>query len=278
MPIYDHSYRHWDGELKSHAFRWWVIAKRGLRVILRRRLFLLFILAPPIVNFLVSGVIIYGIRIYGSLFKLDIINPKFFFDFFTRQTLFIGLICVFGGSGLIADDLKNNALQLYLSKPLTRLDYLVGKFAIVMVLIGFVTIAPGVLLFIENIALSKNLTVIKEEYWILGSIILYSVILALPTGLLILALSSTTKNYRYAAIGFVTILIGTPIFSEILRVLNIKSAAFASYWSNLDIIGKRLFGLPSYHDWYWAMFIILGIMGLCVWVMHRNVKGVKIAK
>jgi hypothetical protein len=44
MPIHDQSYRHWEGELKSHSFRWWVIAYEGLKVILRRKLFIILIL------------------------------------------------------------------------------------------------------------------------------------------------------------------------------------------------------------------------------------------
>ena len=241
----------------------------------------MFILGPPAANFLVSGIIIYGVNMYGTLLMLDIINPKFFFDFgfFMHKTFFIALICVFGGSGLIANDLRNNALQLYLSKPLTRLDYLVGKLAIILVLIGGITMLPGILLFVENAVLSKSLTFLRNEYWILGSIILYSLILALPSGLLILALSATTKSSRYAAIIFIAILIGTPTFSKMLEeILKWKWTVFLSYWSNLDILGKPLFGLSSRYHWYWAMLVILGIIGVCVWTMYRKVKGVEIVK
>lgn len=279
MPIHDQSYRHWEGTLKTHTFRWWIITREGLRIILRRKLFLLFILGPAAIQFFVYGAIVYGIDIYGSLFKFDAINPKFFFDFLERQTFFIALICVFGGSGLIADDLKNNALQLYLSKPLTRLDYLAGKFAIVMLLTAFVTIGPGILLFTEHAVLSEGSTFIKQKYWILGSIILYSLLIMLTTGSLILALSSLTRSSRYAAISFIAILIGSPIFSEMLRgILKLQSAVFISYWQNFGILGRRLFGSSGRHPWYLAMLIILGIIGFSIWAMNRKVKGVEIIK
>ena len=280
MPIHDQSYRHWEGMLKSHSFRWWVITREGLRIILRRKVFLIFIMAPPIIQFLIFGAIVYGVNVYGSLFNLDIVNPKFFLDFLMRQTFFIVLICIFGGSGLLANDLKNNALQLYFSKPLTRIDYLVGKFAIIMVLMAFLTLVPGIILFAENSVISDGSTFIKENYWLLGSIVLHSFILMVPTGLLILALSSVTKNSRYTAISFIAILMGTPIFSEILRhALKIKSAVFISYWSNMDILGKRLFRIskdPA--NWYWAIPIILGIIGVCIWTMYRKINGVEIVK
>ena len=40
MPIYDLSYRHWEGQLRSGAGRWWVIAEAGLRLLLAKRFFL----------------------------------------------------------------------------------------------------------------------------------------------------------------------------------------------------------------------------------------------
>lgn len=279
MPIHDHSYRHWEGELKPHTFRWWVITREGLRIILRRKLFLIFILAPAAISYLVHGVIIYVATVYSAIpIKLDI-DAKFFLDFFNRQTFYVAMICVFGGSGLIANDLKNKALQLYFSKSLTRRDYLVGKFAIIMALMGFVTLAPGILLFIENAVLSKDLTFLKEEYWVFGSIVLYFLVLALTTGFLILGLSSATKNNRYAAISFAAILIGTPVFSQVLSEgFRLKWAVFASYWSNMEILGKGVFGLPSEHGWYWSALIFLSIIGVCTWIMHRKVKGIEIVK
>ena len=276
MPIHDQSYRHWEGTFKSHTFRWWVITREGLRIILRRRLFLMLILAPPVINFIGSGAAIYLLH---SVLK-GIVDAKFFLDFLIRQTFFIFLICIFGGSGLIANDLKNNSLQLYFSKPLTRLDYLVGKSVIVMALMTFLTIVPGIALFLEKVVFSENMDFLKDNYWLPGSIVLYSLTLMIPTGLLILALSSITRNSRYAAISFVTILMGTHILSRILKqLLRLKSADFISYQSNMDILGKRLFGLPDRpENWYWAVFIILGIIGLCIWTMHRRVKGVEIVK
>ena len=276
MPIHDQSYRHWEGTFRSHSFRWWVITKAGLRIILQRKLFLLLVMAPSAINFIGSGAAIYLMQ---AIFKVPV-NEMFFLGFFGRQGFFIILICVFGGSGLIANDLKNNSLQLYFSKPLTRLDYLVGKSAIVMILMAFLTVVPGVILFLERTLLPNGMDFLKDNYWMLGSIVLYSFILTLPTGLLILALSSITRNSRYAAISFIAILVGTPILSEMLRAVSkSESAIFISYVRNMVILGQRLFGLSRRPDnWYWSIFIILGIVGVCIWTMHRKVKGVEIVK
>jgi len=287
MPIHDQSYQHWNGTFRKHELSWWIIAKQGLRVIVHRKMLMLFILAPAVIQFFIYGGIIYGVNTYGAMLNLSIINPKFFFDFIMRQTFFIALMCVFAGSGLIANDLRNNALQLYFSKPIKRLDYIVGKLLTIFILLGFITLIPGILLFTENAVISQDLTFLIEDFWLIGSITLFSLIIVITTGFMILAFSSTTRNNRYAAIGFIAILIGTPIFSGLLKeVLNLKWASFISYWSNMYAVGSRIFGLPPVVSafwkgtdyWYWSIVIILAIIATSILVIMKRVRGVEIIK
>jgi ABC-type transport system involved in multi-copper enzyme maturation permease subunit len=281
MPIHDQGYRHWEGTLKSHTFRWWVIAREGLRIILRRKLFLLFIMAPAMIHFLGRGVYIYLVNMVMTVRGLPQVNAKFFYDFLSMQTFFIVLICVFGGAGLIANDLKNNVMQMYFSKPLKRADYLVGKLVTIMTLLTFVTFILSFLLFLENLLLGETVEFLRKNYWILGSIFLYSLVLTLPTGLLILALSSLTKNNRYAAICFAAIVLFTPVVFEILKnIFRTSKIAPISFWANLLLLGNKLFGLsPGYSShWGWSMLIFLGIIASCIWTLNRKIKGVEVIK
>ena len=52
-------------------------------------------------------------------------------------------VTVYVGAGLIANDRRANALQIYLSKPLTRAEYVVGKLAILMAFLLLVTWVPA---------------------------------------------------------------------------------------------------------------------------------------
>lgn len=288
MPIHDQSYQHWNGTLKPHTFRWWVITKEGLKIILKRKLFIIFVMTPPFMYLIFRGGIIYFVS--GLNFKIPFIpeiNEKFFNDFFSSTIpvpwtfLFITMICVFGGSGLIANDLENNVLQLYLSKPLTRADYIIGKLMIIISLLGFVTVFPGVILFIESVLLSNSIVFLKEKYWILGSIFLYSFILTLIPGLIILTASSMTKNNRYAAIVFIAITMFTPIIYQILKnIFHTDKVAPISFWANLQQLGNILFRLrPDYSShWSWSLLIVLAIIALCLWILYRRIKGAEIVK
>ena len=35
MPVFEQGYKHWDGELSGHAWRWWTIARQGVRIALQ---------------------------------------------------------------------------------------------------------------------------------------------------------------------------------------------------------------------------------------------------
>ncbi|HGE69187.1 TPA: hypothetical protein ENX78_00030 [Candidatus Poribacteria bacterium] len=280
MPIHDQSYRHWEGELKSHYLRWWVITYEGLKVILRRKLFIILILTPAIIQFFVFGGLIYGFNTFGAMANLNQMTPDFFFRFCFQQTFFILLICVFGGSGLIANDMKSNALQLYFSKPLTRSDYIIGKIAIIMIMLECITAVPCLLLFIEYAVLSQDLTFLRENYWLIGSIIAYSLVLNLPITFLTLALSSVTKNYRYSAIILVAIILGSAVVSGLLKVIFRSSwTNFVMYWYNIGIIGRGLFGMKDeFSEWQWSFVIMLVLSIICFWIMYRKIKGVEIVK
>jgi ABC-type transport system involved in multi-copper enzyme maturation permease subunit len=190
------------------------------------------------------------------------------------------LICVFAGSGLIANDLKSNALQLYLSKPLTRFDYIAGKSATILIMLECITFIPGVLLFLEHSVLSQDLTFLSDQYWLLGAIFLYSLILNVPITFLTLALSSITKNNRYSAIILMSIIIGSPVLGALLKVIFRSGwVDYVPYWYNIGVLGRNIFGLPGNPTaWHWSAPIMAILTAVCIWIMYRKVKGVEIVK
>ncbi len=281
MPIHTQNYRHWEGTLNpSHYTRWWIIAKAELKLLAQRKIVRLIVAIPPVIYILAHAVIIYIVNQFpGSLLPINI-DSVFFRNFLFNASLFIALIAVFGGSGLIATDLKNNTLSLYLSKPISWIDYLIGKFAVMGILLGCLTLIPGLLLFLEHVLLTDT-SFLKENYWMPFSIIAYSIIIILVSSLLMLVFSSLTSNSRYAIIGFCAVWFGTPVIYEILKVITRTSkVALVSIWANYDILGTALFGdSPNYAmHWVWALLTQIALIALCLFVLHRRIRAVEIVK
>src|ERR1700674_1565186 len=94
--------------------------------------------------------IIRGVQIYVAAnfpqASFLAVSGRTFRDFLDQQELFVFFITVYAGSGLIADDIRANALQLYFSPPVTRTQYAAGKLASLMAALAMVTWVPAMLL------------------------------------------------------------------------------------------------------------------------------------
>ena len=63
-----------------------------------------------------------------------------FREFLEQQDFFVFFVTIYVGAGLIANDRRANALQIYLSKPLMRTEYIAGKAAVLFAFLLFVTL------------------------------------------------------------------------------------------------------------------------------------------
>lgn len=286
MPIHTQDYRHWEGTLNPHPrTRWWIIAKAELRLLAQRKIVRLIVAIPPAIYIVSHAILIYIFnQVPGINFPFEI-DSEFFQKFLFRTTpipssSLIALIAIFGGAGLISTDLKNNALSLYLSKPISWIDYLLGKFAVIGILIGCLTLIPGLLLFLEHVLLTDT-PFLKENYWIPLSIIAYSLLITLSSSLLMLLFSSLTSNPRYAIIGFCAVWFGSPVIYEVLKAITRTSKmALVSVWANYNILGTFLFaGSQDYAvHWIWALLVQIALIALCLFVLHRRIRAVEIVK
>ena len=289
MPIHTQNYRHWEGALKTHSrTRWWVIAKAELKLLTQRKIVRLIVAIPPLIYIFVYAILIYIVnQVPGVEFSFQIDREFFqqflfqnFMDAPVPSALLIALIAIFGGSGLIANDLKNNTLSLYLSKPISWIDYLIGKFAVIGILLGCFTFVSGLLLFLEH-SLLAGTSFLKENYWIPFAIIAYSVIITLSASLLMLLFSSLTSNPRYATIGFCAVWFGTSVIYGVLKeITRTSSFALVSLWANYDRLGTVLFANPPNYavHWVWALLILVALVVLCLFVLHRRIRAVEIVK
>ena len=287
MPIHTQNYRHWEGTLKTQSHtRWWIIAKAELKLLAQRKIVRLIVAIPPLMYIFAHAVLIYIInQVPGVEFAFIKVDSEFFQKFLFRiypfpSTFIVALVAVFGGSGLIATDLKNNTLSLYLSKPISWIDYLMGKFAAIGILLACLTLVPGLLLFLEQ-SLLAGTAFLKDNYWVPFSIITYSVIIILSTGLLILLFSSLTTNSRYAIIGFSAVWFGSIVLYEVLKEMaRTSKVALVSIWANYDILGTALFGgSPDYSvHWVWALLIQIALIVFYLFVLRRRIRAVEVVK
>src|SRR5206468_7313881 len=122
----------------------------------------------------------------------------FFFQFFVWfQTVLAFLLTVLIGPPLISRDLANNALPLYLCRPLSRGEYVIGKMSVLVIMISAMTWVPGELLFIFQSYL-EGAGWAARNLWIAGAIFIFSWAWITLLALLSVTISAWVK-WRLAA-------------------------------------------------------------------------------
>lgn len=277
MPIHDQSYRRYTGVREEPGTAWLVIAVTGIRTALSKKLFLgvmLFAWA----QFLVRAVIFYMSANFPSL---DILAPSVetFRQFFDMQELFVLIVTVYVGSGLIANDRRSNALQIYLSKPLTRVEYVAGKLGILLFFLLMVTLLPAMALLFVQMMFSASFTFVRENLFLIPAITLYALVEVLLASFTMLALSSLSTSARFTAILYFGAIVFTGALFTILRGITRSSAlAWLSFRANLEQIGDVIFRLQPRFDspWLLSVLVVAALIGLSVFVLERRVRGVEV--
>jgi ABC-2 type transport system permease protein len=277
MPIHDQGYRRYGGRRQAVGRTWSVIARGGIMNMVRKRLFLALLLLAWL-PFLVYAVQFYLAANFPQASMLAA-TPKTFRDFFEWQTLFVFFVTIYVGAGLIANDRRANALQIYLSKPLTRVEYIVGKLAVLLVFLGGVTWLPAMLLLMLQIMFAGNLTFIRNNLFLFPAITLFAVIQMFSAAFAMLALSSMSRSSRFVGIMYAGLIFFTSAMYNALRAMTGTSGfAWISPSDCLEVIANAIFRTPSgYSVPTWVAFLsILALLAGSMLILERRVRGVEV--
>jgi len=195
------------------------------------------------------------------------------------QLLWFVVLGIYPGTGLISNDLKWNAIQLYLSKPLTRVDYVVGKLAVIGILLLGVSLVPGLLLFALQLGFSSDLKFLAGFWWIPFSIAGFSIAAAFAWGMIILALSSLSKNSRLVGILLIALVFasggGALIFWGITDVEGVIVLSILDQLKQLSYLffgGSGAFG----NHGFLAAFVLVFVIAACAGILRRRVRAVEV--
>ena len=281
MPIYDQGYRRHQARGPLRSVRSWPITREALRLILARRAFL-GLLMIAWVPFLARVIQVYVVTRFPEAGRVLPVDGRLFGEFLSQQSVFTLFLTVFGGAGLIANDLRTGAILIYLSRPLTRRDYVIGKLGVLMALNLSVTLLPGLLLYLVTIALAPDQFLKWPLAWLGPAIVLHSVVISLVTSLVALAVSSLSRSARVAGLSFFALFMGLELVRGILRaVYNRPESLLVSVQASLHSVGNALFGIQSRAlglPWIQPAAVLLLACLLCLAILRSRVRAVEIVR
>jgi ABC-2 type transport system permease protein len=277
MPIHDQSYRHYGGGRATPGRAWTVIAWAGIRTFIRKRAFLgllLFALLP----FIVRAVQLY---ISANYPQASILAPtaETFRQFLDQQDFFVFVITVYVGAGLIANDRRANALQIYLSKPLMRSEYIFGKLAVLAFFLAGVTFLPAMLLVLLKVVFDGNTSFVSKNLFLIPAITVGSLLQVLLASFTMLALSSLSKSARFVGILYVGITFFTKaMFGALYAITGSSRVSWISVGDDLAQVVDAVFRLkPRYATpWEVSLLVIVAFIAVSLSVLERRVRGVEV--
>jgi ABC-type transport system involved in multi-copper enzyme maturation permease subunit len=187
------------------------------------------------------------------------------------------LITVYAGSGLIANDRRAHALQIYLSKPLTRAEYVLGKLAILFTCLLLVTWVPAIGLLLVQVMFAGNFTFVTANPHLLPAITLASLVQASAMSATMLALSSMSSSSRYVGILYAAVVFFSQAIYVVLSTVTRDSVwSWISFSANLSQLTRIIFRTEPWYATPWqisgiaiAVTIVASLL-----VLRRQVRAV----
>ena len=293
MAVHKRAYRPYEGPLTAERARFLVLPRYGLLELFESRLLTVFcVLCFVPILIAASAIYIAYSPAARALLEMSsapdyVRKPDFFFAILTFQGGLAFLLTAWVAPVLISPDLVNGALPLYLSRPLTRVEYVLGKATVLLTLLSAITWAPMLVLF----ALEAGLA---ADGWgpanvrIAAAVCAGSWVWILVLTLLGLAISAWIRWRVVASGALAGVFFMGAAFGEMWReVLNTSWGRLTNLYYLVGLVWRSLFGLFTDRSMAqemlnersrdlptWAAWAgLAAAVTLSVWVLERRLRA-----
>src|SRR5690348_4484153 len=285
MAVYRRSYKPYAGTLTPESSRFLVLFRYSRRSVFRSKvqtgLFVICFFFP-----LACLILIYLAHSASFLAKIGIpaqilsIDSKFFFRYMSVQGALAFLLTAFVGPGLVSPDLANGALPLFFCRPFSRTEYVLGKSSVLAVLLSEVTWIPGVVLFVMQASLAGE-SWTWNNLWIVGSLVVSSLLWIAVLSLLAMALSAWVK-WRIVAGALLlgVMFFGAGFGQAVNAVLRTDSGNFFNVAFLMGTVCTSLFRLHSHEaiSALQAWVALLAYCAICLGLLMRKVRAYEVIR
>jgi ABC-2 type transport system permease protein len=288
MAVYKRTYKAYAGPLTPSWSRFTVLSRYGFATLFQSRPFTAYTVLCMI-PFLVGLTFIYIVNNASvqALFKVQggqmpVVGNTWFMGFLGFEAFMTFILTAWGAPGMISKDFANHSIQLYLSRPLSRAEYLAGKVSVLAALLSLTTWIPALILFLVQASLRGN-GWWWHNLWMAGSIVVASLMWIAVVALLAMALAVWVR-WRIAAtallLGIFFVLPGVgSVMDAILRTtwgrlfnLTYDITMVWGYLFRLDVAERQSGQLDKVPLWS-AWVALLAVCALSLWMLVHRLKA-----
>jgi ABC-2 type transport system permease protein len=286
MAVYKRTYKGYEGGLTAQWSRFLVLPRYSYARLFQSKFLLMFLALCAIYPIGAAGFIYIAHNVsflkainpqMGNLLE---VNEKFFVYFCNIQATMAFLLTAIVGPTLVSPDVTNNAMPLYLCRPFTRTEYVLGRMTVVMYLIAWITWIPALILFgIQADMAGWDWT--KEHWWIawglFAGLFVWSVVLAL----IALAISAWVRwKIAAGALILAVFFVGAGFGAMINTVMRTKNGflidimhMMATAWGQLLHYDGGNGTTPAQA---WSMLAL--VSAICLWLLSKKVRAFEVVK
>jgi ABC-type transport system involved in multi-copper enzyme maturation permease subunit len=264
MGIYKQSYRKFEGKRQGRIERIFTILRFEFIQRLKNKWILILLLLS------------------WSIGVFPIFTGGNFMAYFVISFIWLLLFTAIAGGPILSEDFQYNAITLYLSRPLQRLDYFLGKYFTLFCLISLMALVPNIFIAAFIIGVMYDTPISDFDYYRFAySLIGIGLLMTFIFTNIGMAFSATTKNHKYASGGIFAFIFFSNIISLALSNLY-DDIIYCSIWANFMIIFSAWIdvndnGMVEF-DWNISFGILMLISIFCLVIVWLKIKRAEISE
>jgi len=285
MAVYKRTYRAYNGPLTSPLWRFTVLQRYAFKAVFKSRLLLigyvgcffgpLMFLCMLYLNQNATVLAMVGQK--PGFLKL---NSSIFLNFLSVQAVLAWILTAFVGPSLVAPDLTNGALPIYLARPFSRSEYILGKGMVLGSLIASITLLPGLLSFTVQSSLA-GFTWFKDNFAMGVGIVVSCIILMAILMLMGLAMSAFVRWKLVAGALILAVFAAGKGFAAVINnVMRTESGYYLDIQYLLSTVAGSLMHVPVTTEPIspWAAAVTLTIFcGILLGLINRKLRVCEVA-
>ncbi|MEM9193420.1 MAG: hypothetical protein AAGF12_29875 [Myxococcota bacterium] len=283
MGLRDLGYKAYEGDRLPPSHNGWVLWRHGLRRVWGSWLVKIAAFTgwlPPVVA---MGIMGFAYWLAGQMPPgaeapevpvIGVVRSLYDWQFW----LFVTAVSMGAGASVVAEDRTFRAFQFYFAKPVTPMQYLIGRVAAVLLWCFVITFIPAFLLVLEATGMApEELRV--ERIGLLLPALLYSLLIAVVAGVGSIGMSALSKSRALTMTAWIMLLIlPTALGNIVYAISEWPWLLLGSIPHLLGVIGDSLFKVEteSEIEWFHALPILSALVVGGLYLTYDRVRRAEV--
>lgn len=286
MTIRDLGYKPYEGARLPTSNNSWVMLRQGLARawgswLVKIAVFLS--IFPPLIACLALGAGRYFAAQMGHTEETVDLGSTALRRMFQAETwLIVSMVTTGAGAAAIAEDLTFKAFQFYLSKPVTPVQYLLGRVAAIALLLFAMTFGGG-LCVVCIAGVTAEPAQRLADFSLIAPTFLYATILSLFMASLSVAVSSLSPSRALTMSAWLLLFFVPHVIAAIVDTISSGDFPWlylASFTGLLGTVADALFKVESESElqWFHAAPVLIALAALGLWGAHERLRRAEVIK